>query len=135
MTDGLMSSRTEEWPTPKDFFLKLNEEFHFTLDPCATVKNAKCDRFFTKADNGLIQDWGSDRVFMNPPYGSVIGDWMAKAYHSSLAGATVVCLVPARTDTAWWHDYAMKQVTTRSEKHTEQISRLGECDFRSGYLC
>ena len=71
------------------------------------MQNAKCERFFTIEDDGLLQDW-QGRVWMNPPYGREIGRWMRKAYESSLAGATVVCLVPARTDTAWWHDYAAK---------------------------
>lgn len=102
------SSATDDWPTPQDFFDKLDAEFGFTLDPCSDEKNHKCPKFFTAADNGLTQDWSRDCVFMNPPYGRTIGLWMRKAYESSLQGATVVCLVPARTDTAWWHDCAMK---------------------------
>lgn len=102
------SSETPEWYTPQDTFDALNAEFSFTLDPCCTHENAKCDMHFTQEDDGLNQDWGSEVVFMNPPYGRTIKDWMRKAYESSLNGATVVCLVPARTDTAWWHDYAMK---------------------------
>jgi site-specific DNA-methyltransferase (adenine-specific) len=86
----------------------LHREFAFTLDPCATRENAKCERFFTRDDDGLLQDWGDEVVFMNPPYGAMISRWMWKAYDSSLKGATVVCLVPARTDTGWWHRYAMK---------------------------
>jgi phage N-6-adenine-methyltransferase len=102
------SSATPEWYTPQATFDALNAEFGFTLDPCCTHENAKCDRHFTQADNGLAQDWGSEVTFMNPPYGREIKDWMRKAYESSLNGATVVCLVPARTDTAWWHDYSIK---------------------------
>lgn len=101
------SSATDLWATPQDFFDKQNEIYGFTLDVCATADNAKCPRYFTEADNGLAQPWDGV-VWMNPPYGRTIGQWMKKAYESSLAGATVVCLVPARTDTAWWHDYAMK---------------------------
>ncbi len=100
-------SRTCEWATPQWLFEGLNREFGFTLDPCATSQNAKCARFFTAAQDGLAQDWGEEVVFMNPPYGRVIGKWMRKAYESGRAGATVVCLVPARTDTEWWHRYAM----------------------------
>lgn len=99
------SSLTDLWATPQDFFDKLNEEFRFTMDVCATADNAKCDRFYTKEDDGLTQPW-IGRVWMNPPYGRTIGHWMRKAYLSAQQGATVVCLVPARTDTAWWHDYA-----------------------------
>jgi len=102
------SSATVEWPTPQGVFDELNEEFKFTLDPCATHENAKCERHFTKEEDGLNQDWGQERTFMNPPYGPEIKDWMKKAYESSLNGATVVCLVPARTDTHWFHDYAVK---------------------------
>ena len=102
------SSQTDLWETPQDFFDKLNDEFGFNLDVCATPQNAKVFRFFTKEHDGLSQDWGESICWMNPPYGREIGKWMKKAYESSLAGATVVCLVPARTDTAWWHDYAIK---------------------------
>ena len=101
------SSATDEWPTPQDFFDRLNEEFHFTLDVCATPENAKCPRYFTKRENGLLQKW-TGICWMNPPYGREIGQWVQKAYTSALEGATVVCLLPARTDTAWWHDYCMK---------------------------
>lgn len=102
------SSATCEWPTPQWLFDALRREFAFTLDPCATAENAKCPRFFTAADDGLAQDSSRDVVFMNPPYGSVIGRWMQKAFESAQAGATAVCLVPARTDTAWWHRFAMR---------------------------
>lgn len=102
------SAQTHEWPTPQWLYDALDREFGFTLDPCCTSDNAKCKRFFTAADNGLKQDWGTEMVFMNPPYGVTIGAWMRKAFESARAGATVVCLVPARTDTRWWHDYAMK---------------------------
>jgi site-specific DNA-methyltransferase (adenine-specific) len=104
----LFSSATDEWPTPQRTFDELNAEFSFDLDPCSTDENAKCYRHFTAEEDGLSQDWGTSRVFMNPPYGSAIGKWMRKAYQSSRAGALVVCLVPSRTDTAWWHNYAMK---------------------------
>lgn len=101
------SSATDLWATPQEFFDKQNAIYSFTLDVCATADNAKCVRFYTEADDGLEQPW-TGAVWMNPPYGRTIGRWMKKAYESSQAGATVVCLVPARTDTAWWHDYAMK---------------------------
>lgn len=104
---GMMSSLTPEWATPQDFFDGLDSEFGFTLDVCAADWNAKCDRYFTIEDDGLSQEWDGV-VWMNPPYGREIGMWMAKAVESWRGGATVVCLVPARTDTAWWHDYAMQ---------------------------
>ena len=99
------SSKTNEWSTPQAFFDELNKEFNFTLDPCATSENAKCTKYFTVEDDGLKQDWSKDVVFMNPPYGREIKYWVQKAYEESLKGATVVCLIPARTDTAYWHDY------------------------------
>ena len=104
---SMYSSKTSEWATPPDLFAALNAEFHFTLDVCATADNAKCARHFTLAQDGLAQEW-TGTCWMNPPYGRAIGLWLRKAYESAQAGATVVCLIPARTDTAWWHDYAMK---------------------------
>jgi len=102
------SSETDLWYTPQDFFEELDAEFHFALDVCATPDNAKCSRYFTEEQDGLRQRW-SGVCWMNPPYGREIGTWMAKAWWAAEKGeATVVCLVPARTDTAWWHDYAMK---------------------------
>ncbi len=102
------SSETDNWSTPQEFFNKVND-IHgpFTLDVCADALNAKCERFFTKEDNGLEQKW-EGVCWMNPPYGREIINWMEKAYLSWRDGATVVCLVPARTDTNWWHYYAMK---------------------------
>jgi len=101
------SSKTDLWATPQEFFDKYNALYEFNLDVCANKDNAKCSKFFSIEDNGLEQEWiGS--CWMNPPYGREIIHWMRKAYESSLCGATVVCLVPARTDTKWWHGYAMK---------------------------
>jgi phage N-6-adenine-methyltransferase len=104
---GLFTSATDDWGTPQDLFDELDNEFQFELDVCASDNNHKCHRYFTRADDGLAQDWRGV-CWMNPPYGRTIKDWMRKAYESSINGATVVCLVPARTDTAWWHDYAMQ---------------------------
>jgi site-specific DNA-methyltransferase (adenine-specific) len=105
---GFFSSATDEWPTPQAVFAPLQHEFAFTLDPCATPANAKCPRYFTRADNGLNQDWRGEVVFMNPPYGRGIGAWVEKAYQSSREGSVVVCLLPARTDTRWWHAFVMR---------------------------
>ena len=102
------SSATDLHATPQDFFDKLNVEFGFGLDVCATPENAKCPRYYTKADDGLAQDWGTGAVWINPPYGREIGAWMRKANEAAKSGATVVCLVPARTDTNWWHEYAIQ---------------------------
>lgn len=106
MNKALLSSNSAEWATPPAFFAALDAEFHFTLDPCATRKNAKCSRFYTIEDDGLTQNWGGQRVFCNPPYGRKIGAWVRKAYEESRKpGTLVVMLIPARTDTAYFHDY------------------------------
>ncbi len=101
-------SGTCEWATPQWLFEALDTEFGFTLDPCATSANAKCNYYFTIQHDGMKQDWGRHIVFMNPPYGRAIAQWMRKAYESALQGATVVALIPARTDTRWWHEFAMQ---------------------------
>lgn len=101
------SSKTDLWSTPQNFFDDLNAEFVFETDVCATPENSKCARFFTEDTNGLNQEW-TGVCWMNSPYGRNIKSWVKKAYESSLGGTTVVCLLPARTDTSWWHDYAIK---------------------------
>ena len=102
MNKGLFTSNTAEWATPQDFFDKLDAEFHFTLDPCCTHENAKCKKHYTIAENGLQQDWTGERVFCNPPYGRKIGEWVKKAHDSK---CLTVMLLPARTDTKWFHEY------------------------------
>lgn len=102
----MFSSQTDNWATPQDTFDELNKEFSFTLDPCADKNNAKCKKYYTKDDDGLIQDWGGNIVFCNPPYGKVLKDWVKKASDESKKPNTkVVMLIPARTDTAYFHDY------------------------------
>jgi site-specific DNA-methyltransferase (adenine-specific) len=99
---ALLSSQTEEWATPQDLFDKLDACFHFTLDPCATDENHKAPKYFTRAQDGLKQDWGGEVIWCNPPYGREIGGWIKKcAEHRGVA----VMLIPARTDTRWWHDF------------------------------
>lgn len=108
MTSVHFSSATDEWSTPPDFFAGVAARFGpFDLDVCASATNAKAPRYFTKDDNGLVQTW-TGRCWMNPPYGRTIGLWMRKAFESALGGAVCVCLVPARTDTAWWHEYVAR---------------------------
>lgn len=102
---SLYSSASEEWPTPQSFFDTLDREFNFTLDPCATIENAKCPLYFTKSIDGLAQDWGRHVVFCNPPYGRAILRWARKSCEAAVQGALVVLLVPARTDTRWFHDW------------------------------
>jgi phage N-6-adenine-methyltransferase len=102
---ALYSSATDEWPTPRPFFAKLHRRYGFTLDPCATPENATCPLYFTKEQNGLLQNWGTHRVFCNPPYGRAIGQWARKCFEASQLGALVVLFVPSRTDTKWFHDW------------------------------
>ena len=103
--DKAFSCKSDLWTTPKSLFAELNWKYKFTLDPCCTKQSALCDKYYTIEDDGLKQDWSNDVVFMNPPYGREIGKWVEKAYKESLKGAVVVCLIPARTDTRYWHDY------------------------------
>jgi phage N-6-adenine-methyltransferase len=102
---ALYSSATDEWSTPQALFAQLDRRYRFTLDPCATSDNAKCPLYFTREQDGLKQDWGTHRVFCNPPYGRAIGAWARKCFEASQGGALVVLLVPARTDTRWYHDW------------------------------
>lgn len=105
----MFSSKTAEWTTPQAFYDRLNQEFNFTLDPCCTDETAKCSTYYTEADDGLAQPWAGHSVFMNPPYGRSIKDWIRKAYEESRKPNTVVvALIPARTDTRYWHDYCME---------------------------
>lgn len=99
----VFSSSSDEWTTPKELFESLNNEFIFTLDPCSTEENHLCERYYTKEQDGLSKKWGG-AVFCNPPY-SQIAKWVKKAYEEALQGTTVVLLVPARTDTRWFHEY------------------------------
>jgi len=109
LNKSLFSSKTNEWSTPQKFFDELNKEFNFTLDPCATKENAKCKKFYTEKDNGLIQDWSRERIFCNPPYGSCLKDWVKKCYEIAQDETLVVLLIPARTDTKYFHQYIYKQ--------------------------
>jgi hypothetical protein len=95
---------TDEWETPPEVFAPLHAEFGFTLDVCATDDNAKCERYFTKADDGLAKLWVGV-CWMNPPY-SEVARWVAKAAEAARGGSTVVYLVRSTTDTAWWHEFA-----------------------------
>ena len=102
---AMVSSKTNEWATPQKLFDELDKEFNFTLDPCSTHENHKCEKHYTLEENGLLRDWSNEIVFMNPPYGGQAGLWLKKAYESSLKDATVVCLIVSSTDRTYWHDY------------------------------
>jgi len=103
---ALFSSETTEWETPDDLWQRLNAVWRFTLDAAASPTNAKCARYFTKEMDGLVQDWGGEIVWLNPPYGKAIGLWVQKAYEESRKpGTVVVMLLPVRTDTKYWQHW------------------------------
>lgn len=108
LNHGLFTSNTDQWATPQSLFDKLNEEFHFTLDVCADASNAKCPNYFTKEQDGLKQDWSGHMCWMNPPYGRAISHWVEKA-----SGYDVVALLPARTDTRYFHDFIYHKAEIR----------------------
>lgn len=111
-TDVMFSSATDNWSTPQDFFDNLNDEFHFTLDVCADENNHKCEHYYTKEIDGLSRPLVGT-VWCNPPYGRKISEWVRRAYISSHIGsATVVMLLPARTDTRWFHEYIYNKPNT-----------------------
>ena len=116
MDRALLSTGKDDWETPKDFYEKLDDEFHFTLDPCCTHENAKCKKHYTKDDDGLSMDWGGEVVFCNPPYSKKGNQdaWVKKCYTESLKpNTTVVALLPARTDTVRFHDYILGNAEIR----------------------
>ena len=106
------SSKTDMWATPQDCFDALDAEFHFTLDACAVKENAKCEAYYTPEQDGLDQPW-TGRVWCNPPYGRNVGQWVKKAHDTASGGGFVVMLLPARTDTRWFHDYIYGKTEVR----------------------
>jgi len=121
----MFSSKTDMWSTPQVFFDLLDKEFHFTLDPCATKDNAKCKKFYTESDDGLKQNWGGHTVFCNPPYGREIGKWVQKCSEESKKQNTLcIMLIPARTDTKWFHQYIYGKAEIRFIKGR---LKFGDC--------
>lgn len=106
LNEGLFSSDSSEWETPEELFREWQRKYFLDLDVCATPENSKCTAFFTKEDNGLEKRWIGRRCWMNPPYGREIGKWVEKAANSN---ALVVALLPARTDTKWFHNFIYKK--------------------------
>lgn len=100
--NGRYNGNGREWATPWELYRLLDAEFDFTVDACATAANAKHERFWSEADNGLVQDWSGERVWLNPPYGKEIYAWTRKARTSG--AALVVGLLPVSSDLAWWHE-------------------------------
>ena len=114
-TELFFSSKTDQWETPQDFFDQLDKEFHFTLDPCADGSNHKCERYFTKEQDGLKQDWSGEIVFCNPPYGRKVGKWVEKCFQEVYVGKCkcAVLLLFANTDTRWFYDWIYHKAEIR----------------------
>ncbi len=116
MNDVVFSSASVEWETPQAFFDALNDEFHFTLDPCSTDENAKCAKHYTRKDDGLSKDWTGETVYCNPPYGKDMPQWIAKCAQHARTGGVAVMLIPARTDTKAFHEYIYHKAEIRFVK-------------------
>ena len=97
-----------DWETPQWLYKILDDKFHFTLDPCSSDLNHKCEKYYTEKENGLLQNWDNDVTFVNCPYGNDIKNWVKKASESK---GVVVMLIPARTDTRYWHDYIFNKAS------------------------
>ena len=112
--DVLFSRKSDEWSTPQNIFDKLNAKYNFTLDPASDGVNNKCAKHYTPQTNGLAQSWSGENVFINPPYSKTY-DWVAKAFHEVANGnTTVVMLLPARTDTRWFHEFCLDPILVKS---------------------
>ena len=114
INSGLFTSERKDWETPAELFQLYDKEFGFTLDVCATAQNAKCPDYFSPEQDGLAQDWQGNVCWMNPPYGREIINWVEKARREAAkGGCLVVCLLPARTDTGWFHSYIKDKAEIR----------------------
>lgn len=127
---GLAENRTDVWATPQDLFNKLNTIFNFDLDVCALPENAKCERYFTPEIDGLLQQW-IGTCWINPPYGSEIKYWIAKAAEAAKQGHTVVALVPSRTDVGWWQEHCMN----REIHYIKGRLKFGGCKHNAPFGC
>jgi len=131
ISETLYSSKSDEWYTPQKLYEELDAEFHFNLDPCATPESAKCEMYYTKEQDGLSQKWGGNRVFCNPPY-SEINKWVEKAYRETREDNTlVVMLIPARTDTKFFHNYIYGRSEVRFIKGRVHFSGADRAPFPS----
>jgi site-specific DNA-methyltransferase (adenine-specific) len=113
LNKGLLESGRDDWETPQELFDELDREFGFTLDPCATAENAKCAKYHTPSEDGLARDWTGETVFCNPPYGRRQDAWVRKCREHGAGGGVAVMLIPARTDTARFHDLILGNAEIR----------------------
>ena len=125
MNKALFSSERMDWETPQDFFDELDKKYHFTLDPCASKYNHKCNKYYTKEDDGLLKSWKNEIVFCNPPYGRSIYNWVKKCSEES-KHSTIVLLIPSRTDTKYFHEFLYKK------ENVELIFIKGRLKFGDG---
>lgn len=131
ISKAMFTSNSDEWETPQELFNELDDEFHFTVDACATDENHKCPRYYTKEDNGLLKDWGGERVWLNPPY-SKIAMWVEKAFREGMKDNTVVVmLIPARTDTRYFHKFILNRSEIRFVRGRLKFSNKGNAPFPS----
>jgi phage N-6-adenine-methyltransferase len=132
---GMFTSSSDEWETPREFFEAVDRVFHFTLDVCADMSNAKCPRFYSKAEDGLSRTW-EGVCWMNPPYGREISLWVRKACESGLGEKNaVVCLLPARMDTRWQPDWVISRAAAvRFVKGRVKFSMRGPAPFPSALV-
>jgi len=132
-TSGMLSSKRKDWATPRQLFDMLHREFEFQLDVCATADTATCPLFF--ADHALDREWAPGPVWCNPPYGRDIWKWIRKGFNEAKRGAIVVMLLPARTDTSWWHDFCMKgEIRFLRGRLSFDDNRAGRCPFPSAVV-
>lgn len=120
------SAKSIEWGTPPEIFEPLHKEFNFTLDVCASEGNKKCEKYYSKMEDGLFQNWSGEICWMNPPFGRLVQLWVKKALEESLSGATVVCLIPAKTNTNWWHELVIGRAEIRFVRGRIKFIRDGK---------
>ena len=140
MSEVMFSSKRKDWETPKELFDELDREFHFTLDPASTDENALCKKHFTPREDGLQQSWHGETVYCNPPYGRELPLWIEKAAKEAQKGATVVMLIPARTDTKAFHDFIYGKAEIRFIRGRLRFGmgggyvRCGSLPFNGSYI-
>lgn len=131
---GVLSSNSNEWETPRALFEELKEEFRFTLDVAATKENRKTENYYDIKQDGLLQSWDTDgAVWCNPPYGRELHKWVRKAYEESEHNL-VVMLIPARTDTSYWHDYIFPYAEVRFLRGRLKFSNKKDAPFPSAII-
>lgn len=134
INEGMFTSNRLDWATPQGYFDLVAQEFAFTLDAAASPHNTKVpDAYYTEDEDALTLPW-EGVVWCNPPYGRGIGHWVQKGYKESQRGSVVVMLIPARTDTSWWHEYVMRAAEVRLVKG-RLVFGAGEATSNAPFPC